>query len=61
VKAGVVAGLIGRGAEPCQAAVWGSHLHGSAGDRLTAELGATGFLARELTVKIPQVLAELDV
>lgn len=61
VKAGVVAGLIGRGADPCQAAVWGSHLHGSAGDRLTAELGATGFLARELTVKIPQVLAELDV
>ncbi|SOC53507.1 NAD(P)H-hydrate dehydratase [Ornithinimicrobium cerasi] len=60
VKAGVVAGLLGRGAEPAQAAVWGSHLHGSAGDRLTAELGATGFLARELSQKIPQVLAELD-
>lgn len=60
VKAGVIAGLIGRGADPCQAAVWGSHLHGSAGDRLTAELGATGFLARELSQKIPQVLTELD-
>lgn len=60
VKAGAVLGLCGRGADPCQAAVWGSHLHGSAGDRLTAELGPTGFLARELAVRIPQVLAELD-
>ncbi|MGD8149694.1 NAD(P)H-hydrate dehydratase [Ornithinimicrobium sp. Y1694] len=60
VKAGVVTGLLGRGADPCQAAVWGSHLHGSAGDRLTAELGATGFLARELAAQVPQVLAELD-
>lgn len=60
VKAGVVTGLCGRGADPCQAAVWGSHLHGSAGDRLTAELGPTGFLARELAVRIPQILAELD-
>ena len=61
VKAGAVTGLCGRGADPCQAAVWGSHLHGSAGDRLTAELGPAGFLARELSQKIPQVLAELDV
>lgn len=60
VKAGVVAGLMGRGAEPCQAAVWGSYLHGSAGDRRTAELGAGGFLARELTTQLPQVLLELD-
>ncbi|WP_131106184.1 NAD(P)H-hydrate dehydratase [Ornithinimicrobium sufpigmenti] len=60
VKAGAVTGLLGRGADPCQAAVWGSHLHGSAGDRLTAELGPAGFLARELALQIPQVLAELD-
>lgn len=61
VKAGVVAGLIGRGADPCQAAVWGAHLHGSAGDRLTARLGAGGFLARELTGQLPLVLSELEV
>lgn len=61
VKAGAVAGLCGRGADPCQAAVWGSHLHGTAGDRLTADLGPAGFLARELTLQIPRVLAELDV
>lgn len=60
VKAGAVTGLLGRGADPCQAAVWGSHLHGSAGDRLTAQLGPAGFLARELALQIPQVLAELD-
>ena len=60
VKAGAVTGLCGRGADPCQAAVWGSHLHGSAGDRLTADLGPAGFLARELAKQIPRVLAELD-
>lgn len=60
VKAGAVTGLCGRVADPCQAAVWGSHLHGSAGDRLTAEVGPAGFLARELTLAIPRVLAELD-
>lgn len=61
VKAGVVTGLCGRGADPCQAAVWGSHLHGSAGDRLASDLGPTGFLARELALQVPRVLAELMV
>lgn len=37
--AGIVAGLLARGAEPAQAAVWGAHLHGSAGDRLATRLG----------------------
>ena len=32
VQAGIVAGLLSRGAQPEQAAVWGGHLHGSAGD-----------------------------
>lgn len=60
-KAGVVAGLSARGAEPAQALLWGSYLHASAGDRLAAELGSTGFLARELLQQVPQVLAELEV
>ena len=59
VKAGVVTGLCARGADPCQAAVWGSHLHGSAGDRLASDLGPTGYLARELSRQVPRVLAEL--
>ncbi len=40
--------------------MWGSHLHGSAGDRLAAELGPTGFLAREVAHKVPSVLTELQ-
>jgi ADP-dependent NAD(P)H-hydrate dehydratase len=61
VKAGIIAGLLARGAEPAQAAVWGAHLHGSAGDRLSATLGPTGFLAREVALQVPRVLAELQV
>jgi ADP-dependent NAD(P)H-hydrate dehydratase len=61
VKAGIIAGLLARGAEPAQAAVWGAHLHGSAGDRLSASLGTGGFLARELAAQVPRVLAELQV
>jgi ADP-dependent NAD(P)H-hydrate dehydratase len=60
VRAGVVAGLLARGAEPAQAAVWGAHLHGRAGERLAARVGRLGFLARELPPEIPRVLAEVD-
>ena len=60
VRAGVVAGLLARGAEPEQAAVWASHLHGRAGERLAADIGRLGFLARELPLQIPRVLAEID-
>jgi hydroxyethylthiazole kinase-like uncharacterized protein yjeF len=60
VRAGVVAGLLARGAGPEQAAVWASHLHGRAGERLAARVGRLGFLARELPPEIPRVLAEVD-
>lgn len=60
-KAGVLAGLCARGAEPVQAAVWGSYLHGSSGDRMAAALGSTGYLAREVVGQVPLVLAELQV
>jgi ADP-dependent NAD(P)H-hydrate dehydratase len=55
--AGILAGLLARGAEPAQAAVWGAHLHGSAGDRLSTRLGKVGYLAREIADEIPQVLS----
>jgi ADP-dependent NAD(P)H-hydrate dehydratase len=61
VLAGIVTGLAARGAEPAQAAVWGSHLHGRAGDRLAAAVGRVGFLARELPAEVPRVLAEIEV
>ena len=60
VRAGVVAGLLARGAEPGQAAVWASYLHGRAGERLAATVGRLGFLARELPPEVPRVLAEVD-
>jgi ADP-dependent NAD(P)H-hydrate dehydratase len=59
VQSGIVTGLCARGADPAQAAVWGSHLHGRAGERLAAGMGKVGFFARELLPEIPQVLSEL--
>lgn len=60
VKAGMLVGLLGRGAEPAQAGVWGAYVHGRAGERLVAVHGRRGFLARELLAEIPRALAELE-
>ncbi|MGY1601381.1 NAD(P)H-hydrate dehydratase [Geodermatophilus sp. SYSU D00815] len=61
VRAGIVAGLLARGADPVQAAVWGSHLHGRAGERLAATIGRLGFLARELPRQVPAVIDEISI
>jgi ADP-dependent NAD(P)H-hydrate dehydratase len=58
VRAGLVAGLIARGADAATAALWGGHLHARAGERLTARLGPLGFLARELPAEVPGLLVE---
>jgi ADP-dependent NAD(P)H-hydrate dehydratase len=60
VLAGVVAGLAARGAGPEQAAVWATHVHGSAGDRLAAAVGRVGYLAREIPAALPGVIVELE-
>ena len=57
---GIIAGLAARGAAPLQAAVWGVHLHGVAGDKLAKRIGPIGFLARELLAEIPAVMSQLD-
>jgi hydroxyethylthiazole kinase-like uncharacterized protein yjeF len=59
VQAGIVAGLAARGADPARAAVWGAYLHGRAGERLAAEVGPVGSLAREQLPHIPWVLREV--
>ncbi len=59
VLAGAITGLLARGADPAQAACWATHLHGSAGDRLAAQVGKVGFLAREIVAQLPAVLSEL--
>src|SRR4030095_6351921 len=47
-RAGIVAGLLGRGADPAQAACWGAYAHAVSGQRLSPRFGRTGFLARAL-------------
>ena len=59
VLAGLVGGVLARGASPEQAAAWGQYLHSAAGDLLTARLGRVGFLARELLDEVPTVLSQL--
>jgi hydroxyethylthiazole kinase-like uncharacterized protein yjeF len=59
VLAGVVAGLLARGAEPDQAACWATYVHAAAGQRLAARVGRIGFLARDLVDEVPRVLTEL--
>jgi len=61
VLAGTIGGLLARGAEPAQAAVYGQYLHSAAGDRLAARIGRLGFLARELLDELPTVLNALRV
>lgn len=59
VRAGITGGLLARGADPAQAALWAAWLHGRAGERLASSVGALGFLARELPGEVPGVLAEV--
>jgi hydroxyethylthiazole kinase-like uncharacterized protein yjeF len=59
VRAGITGGLLARGAEPAQAAVWAAFLHGRAGERLASAVGPLGFLARELPAQVPAALAEI--
>ena len=59
VKAGIVGGLMARGATAAQAAVWAGHLHGRAGEHLAATVGPLGFLARDLLPALPPLLADL--
>jgi NAD(P)H-hydrate repair Nnr-like enzyme with NAD(P)H-hydrate dehydratase domain len=59
VQSGIVAGLLARGAEPAQAAVWGAYLHGRAGELLGVSVGSVGFLARELAGVLPGLIVEL--
>jgi hydroxyethylthiazole kinase-like uncharacterized protein yjeF len=56
--AGIIAGLLARGAEPITATCWGVYLHGEAGNRLARKRGPMGYLARELLDEIPAILAE---
>ena len=60
VLAGIVVGLLARGASPVQAALWSVFLHGEAGTRLARSCGPLGFLARELPGEVPRILADVE-
>jgi ADP-dependent NAD(P)H-hydrate dehydratase len=60
VLAGLIVGLLARGADPTQAACWGTYLHSVVGERLASAVGKIGFLARELVDQVPAVVAELS-
>ncbi|HET9028832.1 MAG TPA: NAD(P)H-hydrate dehydratase [Candidatus Aquilonibacter sp.] len=59
VLAGVLGGLLARGATALQAAVWGVSLHALAGAALGDRIGI-GFLARELLAEIPMQMRSLS-
>ena len=54
--AGIVAGLLARGADPLTAALWAVYLHGEAGNALARRMGRIGYLARELLAEIPMLM-----
>lgn len=60
VLAGVIGGLLARGATPLQAAVWGVYVHGAAGRALAKRIAPVGFLARELLDEIAPAMAALE-
>ena len=57
VLAGIVGGLLARGADPLTALLWAVLLHGEAGESLSRKVGAIGFLARELPAELPALLS----
>ena len=54
--AGIVGGLIARGANSLTALLWSVLLHGEAGEALSKKVGPVGFLAREIPGEIPALL-----
>jgi len=60
VLAGIIAGLLARGAPPHEAAIRGVFVHGRAGERLSQTVGALGFLAREIVDAVPAALSAAE-
>jgi ADP-dependent NAD(P)H-hydrate dehydratase len=58
VLAGLIAGLLARGAAPIAATLWGIYVHAKIGEHLSETIGALGFLARDLLAEIPPTLQE---
>ena len=51
--AGILGGLLARGAPPLTALLWAVWLHGEAGMALAKKIGPVGFFAREIAGEVP--------
>lgn len=58
VLAGLIGGLLARGALPLHAALWGVLLHARAGVRLGRRVGVVGYRASEIAREIPRLLLD---
>ncbi|MFS0865889.1 NAD(P)H-hydrate dehydratase [Microbacterium sp. 179-B 1A2 NHS] len=58
VLSGAIAGFLGRGVPPAEAAVWGTWVHTRAGNRLAARQGL-GFIARDIVRELTPALGEI--
>lgn len=56
--AGIVGGLLARGADPLTALLWSVWCHGEAGRRLGEKVGLLGYLAREIPDEVPGILRD---
>ena len=56
--AGILGGLLARGARPLAALLWAVWLHGEAGASLGRKVGPIGFFAREIAGEVPGLLAK---
>ena len=56
VLAGVIAGLLGQGLPPLEAAAVGAWLHGKAGDVCAASIGEYGMVSGDLLEVLPRLL-----
>ena len=58
--AGILAGLLARGARAALATAWSVYLHAEAGHRLAKREGTFGFLAHEILAEVPRIMADFS-
>ena len=58
VLAGIIAGFLGQGLNPCDAATAAVYLHGLCGDRVASIKGEHGMIAGDLVEELPFVIKE---
>lgn len=59
VLAGLIGGLLARGADGPTSALWGVYIHAAVGQTLSSAIAPVGFLAREMADAIPREIAKL--